>query len=244
MMPRGHTVKTSVLLLIAYFASSFAQSIHDGVREDSPEKIKQALAAGADINTIGQGGQTPLMNGVLSGKTAAVEFLLKQGADTKIGEKDGYTPMHGAGFQGRADIAKLLIAHGLDANDRHSDGYTAYLHFHNPSSSFEREFEFFLPASINGRFMCPKFQHLAPHARTRSIRRQRGRFTPLHRACWGSEKRHTDTVAVLLEAGVPFDQQAADGSRPIDMARNNAGTRKLLKRWERRARKAKSQPVA
>ena len=70
-----------------------------------------------------------------------------------------------------------------------------------------------------------------------------GRFTPLHRACWGAEKRHTDTVAVLLEAGVPFDQRAADGSLPIDMARNNAATRKLLKRWARRSR-AESKPVA
>ncbi len=69
------------------------------------------------------------------------------------------------------------------------------------------------------------------------------RFTPLHRACWGAEKRHTDTVAVLLEAGVPFDQPAADGSLPIDMARNNAATRKLLKRWARHSRSA-SKPVA
>jgi ankyrin repeat protein len=122
----GQLTSHSVLLLIIVCIQSVsAQSIHDGVREDSPEKIKQTLAAGADINTIGQGGQTPLMNAVLSGKTAAVDFLLKQGADTKIGEKDGYTPMHGAGFQGRAEIAKLLIAHGLDASDRHSDGYVS-----------------------------------------------------------------------------------------------------------------------
>ncbi len=49
---------------------------------------------------------------------------------------------------------------------------------------------------------------------------------------------------MLLEAGVPFDQPAADGSRPVDMARNNAATRKLLKRWARRSRAASPQPVA
>ena len=113
--------------LFYFFAATIfvvctSQDIFEAVREDSPEKIGTALDNGADINSIGQGGQTPLMNAVLSGKTAAVEFLLKKGADTSIGEKDGYTPMHGAGFQGRAEIAKLLIAHGLDPNNRHSDG--------------------------------------------------------------------------------------------------------------------------
>ena len=41
-----------------------------------------------DINTIGPGGQTPLMHAVLSGKLKAVKALLKLGADTTIGEKD------------------------------------------------------------------------------------------------------------------------------------------------------------
>jgi hypothetical protein len=26
-------------------------------------------------------------------------------------------------------------------------------------------------------------------------------FIPMHRACWGDEQRHTDTVRVFLEAG-------------------------------------------
>ena len=72
---------------------------------------------------IGDGGQTPLMNAVLSGKVQAVTYLLSQGADTSIAEKDGYTPMHGAAFQGRAEIARALIAHGLDPRDKHQDGY-------------------------------------------------------------------------------------------------------------------------
>lgn len=36
-------------------------------------------------------------------------------------------------------------------------------------------------------------------------------FTPLHRACWGSEQRHADTVRALLRAGVPYDQPADNG---------------------------------
>ena len=58
------------------------------------------ISNGQDINQRGPGGQTPLMNAVLSGQTEVVKALLELGADHKIPEKDGYTPMHGAGFQG------------------------------------------------------------------------------------------------------------------------------------------------
>ena len=98
--------------------------IHAAVRSDDPAAIQEALDGGEDINSIGPGGQSPLMHAVLTGNAAAVKFLLEKRADTAIPEKDGYTPMHGAGFQGRAEIAKLLIEHGLDPSDRHKDGFT------------------------------------------------------------------------------------------------------------------------
>lgn len=62
---------------------------------------------------------------------------------------------------------------------------------------------------------------------TRRSDRHRDGFTPLHRACWGGEPRHTDTVRVLLEAGVSPFELSADGKRPIDMTRRRE-TRELL----------------
>ena len=98
--------------------------IFEAVSQDSMEAIKKALTANPEsLNAVGPGGQSPLMNAVLSGKTKAVKYLLKRKADPKVAEKDGYTPMHGAGFQGRAEIAKLLIAHGLDPWEVHKDGH-------------------------------------------------------------------------------------------------------------------------
>jgi hypothetical protein len=94
------------------------------VRADDSSAIAQAIDAGVDLNSIGSGGQTPLMHAVLTGKKKAVIELLQKGADATIGEKDGYTPMHGAGFQGRSEIAHVLVKHGLDPSDRHADGYT------------------------------------------------------------------------------------------------------------------------
>ena len=104
---------------------SVDNALFEAVGTNVPSEIERVLNAGSDINTIGPGGQTPLMYSVLSGKYESVKYLLEKGADTSIGEKDGYTPMHGAGFQGRWKIAKLLIDHGLDPRDKHSDGYEA-----------------------------------------------------------------------------------------------------------------------
>ena len=112
-----------MFLFLCFLSVVHSKFIFDAVRADDPEEIAESLKNGADINMIGNGGQTPLMNAVLSGKLESVEYLLSQGADTSIGEKDGYTPMHGAGFQGRAEIARVLINHGLDPRDKHQDGY-------------------------------------------------------------------------------------------------------------------------
>ena len=74
--------------------------------------MKSALSSGADVNAVGPGGQTPLMNSVLTGCLPCVELLLgREGVDAAIPEKDGYTPMHGAGFQGRPEIASRYAVH-------------------------------------------------------------------------------------------------------------------------------------
>ena len=102
------------------------EQLHARIDADDADGATGLLDEGAPLNQISEknGGQTPLMHAVLSGKAKLVEMFLARGADTTIGEKDGYTPMHGAGFQGRAAIAKALIKHGLDPSDRHSDGFT------------------------------------------------------------------------------------------------------------------------
>jgi len=112
--------------LVAFLAGASGNALHDAIQADDIAMLTKHIDGGLEINEKGQGGQTPLMMAVLSGKTSAVEVLLSRGADTSIGEQDGYTPCHGAGFQGRAEIMKLLLKHGLRCDtDRHSDGYTA-----------------------------------------------------------------------------------------------------------------------
>ena len=66
-------------------------------------------------------------------------------------------------------------------------------------------------AGFQGRAEIAKL--LIAHGLDPSDRHSDG-FTPIHRACWGREQRHADTVRVLLKAGVPFDEAASNGCRP------------------------------
>ena len=59
-------------------------------------------------------------------------------------------------------------------------------------------------------------------------------FTPIHRSCWGPEQRHTDTVRVLLEADVPYNQHAKNGLTPLRMVKSNPATTELLKEWAKK----------
>ena len=78
-------------------------------------------------------------------------------------------------------------------------------------------------------------------------------FIGMHRACWGQEQRHTDTVKAFLEAGawpethprmkyrarsltdsclpgVPHDYPDKNGKTPVELTRNPK-TKKLLEEW-------------
>ena len=99
-------VRAAGLLQLALVAVDANGDLFAAIGAQDVSAMKAALSSGADVNAIGPGGQTPLMNSVLTGCLPCVELLLGQeGVDAAIPEKDGYTPMHGAGFQGRPEIA-------------------------------------------------------------------------------------------------------------------------------------------
>ena len=53
----------------------------------------------------------------------------------------------------------------------------------------------------------------------------------------GSEKRHTDTVQVLLNSGVMWDEPAADGKTPLEITQNE-DTKRVLQDFKTRTEKA------
>merc|ERR1712060_331405 len=58
-------------------------------------------------------------------------------------------------------------------------------------------------------------------------------FLPIHRACWGKNDRHTDTVQVFLDAGISWNVKSGDGNTCEKMTKNRK-TKKLLKSYKKR----------
>ncbi|GMH69273.1 hypothetical protein TrRE_jg12975 [Triparma retinervis] len=61
-------------------------------------------------------------------------------------------------------------------------------------------------------------------------------YEPIFRACWGSESRHTETVRIFLEAGVPVGVLGGPGGKMTleEAARSNKMTTQLIERYKKR----------
>ncbi|WP_236546090.1 ankyrin repeat domain-containing protein [Stenotrophomonas sp. 364] len=67
-------------------------SINVAATRGSIEELETLLGAGADVNSAGEHGCTPLHNAVEQGKYEAVEWLLRHGAQRGIRNEAGETP--------------------------------------------------------------------------------------------------------------------------------------------------------
>ena len=84
------------------------------------------LARGAQVDSAGKWGVTPLM---LAAKLkmmpeAMVTLLLDHGADIERQDKDGQTALHHGAGKGRLGACQILLARGADANARAKHGVT------------------------------------------------------------------------------------------------------------------------
>jgi len=144
-----------------------------------------------------------------------VKEALQNGADLNDNNSDGrQTPIMAATLSGHTEIAEYLLTLNPDVTIGEQDGYI-------PTHG----------AGFQGRAKI--MQLLLDFGMDKSSRHKDG-FTPIHRACWGRQQRHTDTVEVLLKAGVPYDEPDAEGRTP-SMLTQNPNTKKLLAEWQNKA---------
>jgi ankyrin repeat protein len=116
-------------------SASDDNGIFEGVQKDDTTAIKSAIKNDpSSLESIGPGGQTPLIHAVLTGKLESVKTLLDLGANTAATETDGYNVLHAAGFQGRSEILEVLLQHFANqkeaggfvldpSTDKHEDGF-------------------------------------------------------------------------------------------------------------------------
>jgi len=108
--------------------------------------------------------------------------------DEIIPDNSGQTLIMYAVLTGKSkEIIMLLLEYGADVTIGENMGYTP-IH----GAAFQGRAELAKILVLNGKMNV-------------NDRHDGDGYTPLHRATWGSEKRHADTVRVLLELGADAD---------------------------------------
>ena len=85
-------------------------------RRGNIEAVKQAIADGADLNAMGDEGETPLHQAALGGHKEVAELLIVKGADLNA-KSYGETPLDLAIRLGQTETADLLRKHGGKAGE-------------------------------------------------------------------------------------------------------------------------------
>ena len=139
--------------------------------------------------------------------------------DSFINQKEaesGQTPVMMSVLRGQTEMVRLLLAEPVvDVSIGEMQGYTV-MH----GAGFQGRADILRLLLEDKRNIDPRDFH-------------EDGFSPLHRACWGDEPRHTETVRVFLEvAGVPWDLRSEEGTTCYDVTYNQ-GTRDLIEKWKK-----------
>jgi len=92
-----------------------------GAKGDS-QAIDRLLANGANVNAVGEYGQTPLFWSLYAHNKAGFQYLLERGADPNARDQSGDGVMHLAAEDEDPDYLRLALAHKGDPNLRDTRG--------------------------------------------------------------------------------------------------------------------------
>jgi len=88
----------------------------------STDRVRELIAAGADVNRRHKCGNTPLWEAAYHGRQDIVAILLAANADAAVYADDGSGPLHWAAHNGHLEIVKTLLACGADPNALRDSG--------------------------------------------------------------------------------------------------------------------------
>lgn len=217
-----------ILFLFCLLSSNAVASTAPGSGQDAAASTSTTITA-VDME---------LLQAAFSNNMDALASALSRGANPNVQQPgSGQTALMGAVLRGYTDIVKFLLESSsssssssqqeerrgapaivLDVNVPEKDGYT-------PAHG----------AAFQGRADCMRVL-VAAGVNVVDDYHPDG-FAPLHRACWGREQRHTDTIQVLRdEIGVDIVKlPAKNGKRCEDMTTNTA-TLELLRETKEKSK--------
>ena len=170
-------------------------------REDATELVLQLLAAGADPNTRGQSGRTPLYMAADFKNAALVGVLLEAGADPNLTTDRGESPLEAAALYGEPEVIRLLLAAGAAVDNRNSRDGSSPLH-----------------KAVLGEDAALRATPLLEAGANPRARNENG-DTPLHVAAPASD---TAVVSLLVGAGAELTTRNERGETPLEVARLHA----------------------
>ena len=149
-----------------------------------------------------------ILRAVSSNDVSEVRSIIDQNRDSLgsfINTREagsGQTPLMKSILMGHTDMVRmLLMLPEVDVSLGEKDGYTA---FHG--AGFQGRAEIAKLLLEDSRNIDPNTFH-------------EDGFAPLHRACWGREQRHVDTIRVLVDMGkVKWNLKAKNGKTCRDIA--------------------------
>lgn len=179
-----------------------------------PAAAAVVLAAAINAAAAATPSPTPeslLAAAALSGSVTDVLSALAQGArlDDPAPDSGRQTPLMAACLRGHTDVVELLLTRGADGTIGERDGYTCL-----DGAGFQGRGDV-------ARLVLSRFRDRVPvHAHSDG-------FLPIHRACWGRDPRHADTVSAFLDAGVSPTVRSSSGETPMQLARRAGNERTI-----------------
>ncbi|XP_037037865.1 putative ankyrin repeat protein RF_0381 [Bradysia coprophila] len=96
--------------------------------DETPDRVKDLLEKGANINARDEDGDTALMNASNNGRYETVKFLIENGADVNATDTNGKTPLMFASAFDNSRIIKLLVDNGANINATDNSGWSALIY--------------------------------------------------------------------------------------------------------------------
>jgi ankyrin repeat protein len=208
--------------------SSLSSQLLAAAQEGDTSDVESLLGKGADINSRGPYGNTPLMAAALAGHTDTLRLLLGKGADVNARGNTGRTALMEAALEGYADAVKVLLDSGADVNAKDEGGWTAlfWAAFAQRRAVVPILLEKGADANSKNKYDDTPLIRAAYAGDTEMVRTllefkaevnasdNLGRTALMEAARQG----HTDAVRVLVETGADFKAKDRDGETALSLA--------------------------